>query len=345
MPTRSVSPEIASVASVVSSTSSQSVSSKNASHRSVPVQVFEGHERPVFCMCFSPDENQLVGGSGDGTLLIWDRKTGAVEVLSGHTDSVYGIDVSRDEKMVVSGSDDGTVRIWDRDSRETMHVIEGHGGSVRSVEFSADSSRVMSGSIDGTIRVWSVETGELAFEPIECRHGGFVYCARYSPSGDRIASAATSVQIWDAETGNGILSIRNPNTISSLVWTVDSTHIIGDSSFDITIWNAYNGEQLRTWKVHDHIGTYVTTLSLSPTGTYLASSNWGKKTTFVFDISTGEKVKSFEHGKNSYGIAYSSSGEFIATGCIDKKVYVWEAPVIEDPQAKVSCILVAFTHC
>ncbi|KIJ06840.1 hypothetical protein PAXINDRAFT_91410, partial [Paxillus involutus ATCC 200175] len=317
---RSVSPEITSVPPVVTSdpSESQSVSSKNASHQA-PLQVFEGHEDDVNCVCFYYlDENKLVTGSDDKTLRIWDRTTGAVQVLHGHTDIVRGMDVSRDGKMtVVSGSNDRTVRIWNRELGEKMHVFEGHEDSVLSMQFSADSSRVVSGSHDGTVRVWSVETGELAFEPIKCH--GEVYCVRYSPSGDRIASGAKSVQIWNAETGSGIVSIRN-SSVLSLAWTIDGTHVIGGCEGEVRIWNSHNGEKLRTWKVYDK----WIKLSLSPTGTHVATSCWNDNTAFVFDISTGEQIAAFKHNEIVQAIAYSPSGQSIATGCKDKKVYLWE---------------------
>ncbi|KAF8838099.1 WD40 repeat-like protein [Paxillus ammoniavirescens] len=327
---RSVSSESANVPSVVASPSSQLMSSDKANHR-VPVQVFEGHKGGVNCVCFYPDESKLVSGSDDGTLRIWDRKTGAVEVLKGHTNTVMDVDVSRDGKLLVSGGMDETVRIWNGESGETMHVFEGHKKRVRSVEFSQDSTRVVSGSMDETVRVWSVETGKLAFEPIECH--GLVWCARYSPSGDRIASAAESIQIWNAETGRGILSIRNWS-VSSLVWTADGTHVIGgDSQGNITIRNSHNGERLRTWKAHRN-NSGITILSLSPTGTHLASSNWREKLAFVWNISTGEQVAAFKHSQESNGIAYSPSGKFIATACHNSNIYVWEAPMFEDPRTK-----------
>ncbi|KIJ12411.1 hypothetical protein PAXINDRAFT_171219, partial [Paxillus involutus ATCC 200175] len=331
-PSRSVSYEIANNLSVVSPASVPSASSENASHQA-PVQVFEGHENPVYCISFYPDESKLVSGSSDGTLCVWDRKMGAVQVLSGHTDRVCDVDVSWDGKMIVSGSMDKTVRIWDGESGETMRVFEGHEHWVRSVEFSRDSSRVVSGSDDGIVQVWSVETGELAFEPIKCCVD--VYCVRYSPSGDRIASGGHSVHVWDAETGSGILSIRNSfKGITSLVWTADGTHLIGVGGRIVTIWSSRNGEQLRVWKAHDHI-SFISTLSLSPTSAHLVTSNWGENTAFVFDISTGEQVAVFNHdGSTSYGVAYSSSGSFIATGCKDTKVYVWAAPVFEGPHTK-----------
>ncbi|KIJ06742.1 hypothetical protein PAXINDRAFT_20059 [Paxillus involutus ATCC 200175] len=314
---RSVSLKSARVPPVVTSASSQPVSSENASHR-VPVQVFEGHKNWVNCVCFYPDESKLVSGSRDGTLRIWDRKTGAVKVLKGHTDMVWDIDVSRDGKMVVSASNDETLRIWNGESgeSETMDILKGHRDWVRSVEFSRDSTRVVSGSRDCTVREWSVETGELAFEPFRCHSE--VYCVHYSPSGDRIAAGADNIQIWNTKTGKGTY-IRN-SFVTSLVWTADGTHIIGGGRENITIWNSHNGRRLRTWKAHSN-PYIICTLSLSPTGSHLASSNGGEELASVFDISTGEQVTAFKHSQNGSGIAYSPSGKFIATGCNDNKVY------------------------
>ncbi|KAF8834275.1 WD40 repeat-like protein [Paxillus ammoniavirescens] len=325
---RSVSSEMTNVPPVVMS-SSRSVASKNVSDP-VPVQVLEGHENWVSCVRFCPDEDKLVTGSFDNTLRIWNRTTGAV-VLRGHSDWVRDVDVSRDGRMIVSGSHDKTFRIWNRESGETMHVCEGHENLVRSVQFSPDSSRVVSGSDDETVRVLLVETGELAFEPIKCH--GDVWCVRYSPSGDRIASGASSVQIWDAETGSGIVSIRNSSVIS-VAWTADGTHVIGGRKGEVTIWNSHTGEQLRTWKAHDN--KWIT-LSLSPSGSHLATCClWGDETAFVFDIPTGEQIAALKHDETVQGIAYSPSGKFIATGCNDNKVCLWEAPVVEDPPARSS---------
>ncbi|KAF8834411.1 WD40 repeat-like protein [Paxillus ammoniavirescens] len=327
---RSVSSEMTNVPPVVMS-SSRSVASKNVSDP-VPVQVLEGHEGLVNCVRFCLDDDKLVTGSSDNALRIWNRTTGAVEVLRGHSGPVWDVDVSRDGKTIVSGSRDKTVRIWNRESGETMHVCEGHKYEVWSVQLSPDSRRVVSGSDDETVRVWLVETGELAFEPIKCY--GWVCCVRYSPSGDRIASGADSVQIWNAETGSGIVSIRN-SMVTSLAWTADGTYVIGGrAKGEVAIWNSHTGEQLRTWKVHDD--KYHVTFSLSPSGSHLATFAWHDSTAFVFDVSTGGPILALEHNENVQGIAYSPSGNFIATGSEDGKVYLWEAPVVEHPPAESS---------
>ncbi|KAF8838850.1 WD40 repeat-like protein [Paxillus ammoniavirescens] len=326
---RSVSPEIRSVPPVIRPDSSQLVSSKNASHQ-IPVQIFEGHGKWVRCVYFYPDEKKLVTGSHEETLRVWNRMTKVEEVLSGHTGSVQDLDVSRDGKMIVSGSKDKTVRIWNGESGETMHIFKGHEHEVNSVQFSPDASRVVSGSSDSTVQVWSVETGELAFEPIKSH--GRASCVRYSPIGDRIASGARTIQIWNAETGSGILSIKN-SWVCSLAWTADGTHIIGGCWGEVTIWNSHDGERLHTWKLKPGNQSWIA-LSLSPTGTHVATSCWNENTALVIDISTGEQKAALKHNKSVYGIAYSPSGRFIATVCNDGNVYLWDAPAVEDPPPK-----------
>ncbi|KAF9230607.1 hypothetical protein BU15DRAFT_8756, partial [Melanogaster broomeanus] len=81
------------------------------------------------------------------------------------------------------------------------------------------------------------------------------------------------------------------------------------------------GEQLRTWQAHDNF----VVLSLSPAGTHLAAcAIFGSaKEVLVFNIFTGEQVQAFEYSAAVRGIAYSPSGQFIATASCDKNVDLW----------------------
>ena len=62
---------------------------------------------------FSPDGKTLAGGSRDGTVRLWEVKTGEQkQVFTGHVGSVKGVAFSPEGKTLASGSRDGTVLLW-----------------------------------------------------------------------------------------------------------------------------------------------------------------------------------------------------------------------------------------
>src|SRR5882762_7443811 len=78
------------------------------------VRVLEGHTDRCLCIAFSPDGEQLVSGSRDCTVRLWNISTGALlQVMEGHSSQVRSVMYSPDGRYISSGSQDKTVRIWD----------------------------------------------------------------------------------------------------------------------------------------------------------------------------------------------------------------------------------------
>ena len=64
---------------------------------SAALQTLEGHRRRVNSVAVSPDGTQVVSGSYDNTVRLWDAKTGAaLQTLEGHSGGVNSVAFSPD---------------------------------------------------------------------------------------------------------------------------------------------------------------------------------------------------------------------------------------------------------
>ena len=64
----------------------------------------EGHESSVLSVVYSPNDMQIVSGSSDSTILIWNAETRNIyRVIKEHSDTVSSLAFSPDGKRFLSG--------------------------------------------------------------------------------------------------------------------------------------------------------------------------------------------------------------------------------------------------
>jgi len=108
----------------------------------------------VICIAFSPDGNQIVSGSEDKSVQVWDAKTGKqLRELQGHTGKVNSVTFSPDGSQIISGSHDRSVWMWDAKTGKQLKELQGHTNWVWSVTFSPDGNQIASGSEDKSVQM------------------------------------------------------------------------------------------------------------------------------------------------------------------------------------------------
>jgi len=166
-------------------------------------------------------------------------------------------------------------------------------------------------------------------------HPNSVLTAEWSPDGKRIASGAAdrTVQVWDALTGDHVLSYQgHTNTITDLSWSPDGKQIASSSADDtVQVWDAANGVLVHTY--HGHAGLGINAVSWAPDGRHLAFGGYDGIIE-VWDVVSGTQPLMTYRGHKAQivALAWSPDGTLIASGGgdrppnpIDNSVQVWEA--------------------
>jgi WD40 repeat protein len=158
-----------------------------------------GHRWAIFDLAFSPREDAplLTSASADGTVRIWDVKTGK-EIVAPlqHSHDVRCVAFSPDARLLASGGSDRVLHVWDTQSWQRLQELPDSTGRVQSVVFHPKDSRVLAwGSSDGTVKVWKRTINEVRTLR---GHTSWVESVAFSPDGKQIASASLdgTIRLW-----------------------------------------------------------------------------------------------------------------------------------------------------
>ncbi|MBD2663046.1 peptidase C14, caspase catalytic subunit p20 [Richelia sinica FACHB-800] len=288
-----------------------------------------GHTDYVTSVAFNHDGTQVVSGSFDHTVRLWDAKTGQAIAppFFGHTDYVTSVAFNHDGTQLVSGSFDNTIRLWDAKTGQAIaKPLSGHTSSVNSVAFSPDGTMVVSGSNDKTLRLWDVNTGETLGQPLS-GHTHYVTSVAFNHDGTQVVSGSAdkTVRLWDVNTGETLGQPLSGHTdyVTSAAFNHDGTQVIS-GSFDQTLrlWDASSGEGIgQPFSGHT---SYVNAIACSPDGAMVVSGS-NDKTLRLWHVSTGETLGQPFSGHTDYvtSVAFNHNGSRIATGSWDQTVRLW----------------------
>ncbi len=256
------------------------------------VRRFVGHRGGLWSVAFSPDEQQILTGSHDRTVRLWDVATGRqLRVFLGHTDHVKCVAFLPDGLRGISGGDDDTLRIWDLKTGRELQSLLGHTADIQSVAVSPDGRRALSGADDRTVRLWDLETGRELHQLDG--HTASVTEVTFLPDGGRALSASSdgTVRLWDLETGRELRNFQGDSRGMNCVAASPDGHIAvaGGNSGNIWLWEVESGREVHRLSKHDD---GVDGVAVTADGRQVISGGGKKDRTLrVWDLQSGRQLE------------------------------------------------------
>lgn len=206
---------------------------------------------------------QVVTGSHDRTIRIWDIENGYCNRTINCASSCNDLDLTRDYNLAVSGHLDCTLRCWDIKNGENIQEIGNiHNGQITSVSVSRsmfhtihelilflDGQLILTNSRDNTLNVIDTRTFKVLKTLSDDEYTTGLNWTRscFSPDGRFACAGATdgSLFIWDVNTGKLEISLENKaetegqglNTICSCSWNpLGSSVVTTDRWGTLAVW-------------------------------------------------------------------------------------------------------------
>ncbi|XP_013410755.1 DDB1- and CUL4-associated factor 11 isoform X2 [Lingula anatina] len=122
-----------------------------------------GHSFCAFSIVFSADNKEILAGSNDGGLYVYDRESNQRCLkITAHEDDVNSVAFADTSSHILfSGGDDGLVKVWDRRTLSEatpvpVGTLAGHSDGITFIDSKNDSRYLLSNSKDQSIKLWDM---------------------------------------------------------------------------------------------------------------------------------------------------------------------------------------------
>jgi WD40 repeat protein/serine/threonine protein kinase len=293
------------------------------------IRTLRGHKDAVCSIAISPDDRHIVSGSWDKTIRVWEMESGRELTVMNQPGIFWGafisIAYSPDGKLVASAVTSKNIRVWDGVTGAEVMTIASK-GYINRVAFSPDGIRIISGDSLGNITSWEVAGGRES--TIIKAYGDRVRGLAVTSDGSRLASVGGEkdggVRVWDAKTGNLIMTPRGDDTRAFSVAFSPDGGVLASGGADnmIKLWLVETGKELMTLRGHE---ARVTTLAYSPDGSHLISGS-DDGTVRLWDATierTGANLRG-QRGLAIRSLAFSPDGRRLLSANAYGETKLWD---------------------
>ncbi len=291
-----------------------------------------GHTERIPAVAFSPDGTTVASGLRDGTVKLWNAKTG--ENIHTYRGGGYAVAFSPDGKTLAARSWKD-IKLWEVATRKrtsTISISREQLTTSTALAFSPDSQVLAWGTGDQVkLRKHATKSlfGFMGRNTITLKgHTDEVRSVAFSPDGKVLASSVRfgTVKLWDTETGANIATLEGAG--GPVVFAPNGKMLASAGGVqEIKLWDLETQTDIMT--LRGKAGA-VFDLTFSPDGTTLVSGQ-GFGIIKFWDVATGENIATLKgHTGIVFSVNFSPDGKTLASGSQDGTVLLWDPKRIVD---------------
>lgn len=201
-----------------------------------------------------------------------------------------------------------------------LKKFDGHQDTVKSVALSADGQWGASASVDQSVRIWNLATGKE--EKLLRGHSKEVWAVAFHPNNRQVFSASwdATARLWDIKTGEEKKRYTHPIDVNGLALSRDaSTMLTGCDNQTVYLWDVDKGQEPKRFAGHTN---FVYAVAFAPDGRHIASGGTDR-TVRVFDLATGNLLKTFECANNVTNVAFTVDSKYVLSSG-DSVIHMWD---------------------
>ncbi|CAE7266296.1 Poc1a, partial [Symbiodinium pilosum] len=280
-------------------------------------------------------KDQVVAGTQDGSLLIWNLAPGRPRPyrLTGQSGSITCVKASRSGKTLVSASTDSTVAIWKSqvDKRQEPAMLKLHFSPVRCCDISTDERLLLTASDDKTVKLtWLTER---KFAAAFSGHSNWVRSAVLSSTSTHMISGGDDkvVKLWDVERKSCLQTFNE--SASSITCTRFG---LGDQVIIASSWDSsINLWDVRSYGIRQHYGrahggSPITQVAVHPRSDLILSSSTDRQLR-VWDLRAGRLCSTIlGHDRPVHSCCWDEAGDHFVS-CDSEVALYWSCPPLAAP--------------
>lgn len=294
------------------------------------------HAAGVSNAIWTYDESHILTHTGS-TVQIWDSVgTDAVpRLVLRHEDDLGEARFSANESRIFTRAGN-FFSVWDAETGERFIQLE-HEARVYGLRTNRDETRLLTWTYDGTqnphtLYLWDISSGVSAEQLLELPHDGAISDVAWNAAEDRFMtwSLGGTITVWDAQTGDALLTLSDQGAVNLAKWNLDETQIVSVSVNSaeltglLTVWDASTGEML--FAVPHEVNAWSAEWNHDETRILSWSSDAGGQAGYVtvWDAASGNLILRLSHTDFVFGARWNADESRILSWSEDGTARVWD---------------------